>query len=259
MTRALNSDNPSRRKSVTEASDEPITEKKKTANVFCRPIPGTKHHPCTPRAHQAGKRGTENTILPSYGEERDCSMRDPFSMKELKDVLKKVKRRKARGPDEIVGEMLKHLGACSRAVLLKIFNHSWMKGVVPAVWKEALIIPVPRGYRPISLLSCVDKLLERMMNRRLISHLESNSVLSPTPTGYRKFRSTENQLAHLAQNIEDAFPEKKKVLSVFFDLSNAFDSLERRTSRKTTEDRCASQDVHLDPALPVCKDCPSEA
>ena len=89
-----------------------------------------------------------------------------------------------------------------------------MKGVVPAVWKEAVIIPVPkkgkdkknpRSYRPIRLLSCAGKLLERMVNWRLISHLESNSVLSPTRTGYRKFRSTEDQLAYLAQNIEDTF------------------------------------------------------
>ena len=65
----------------------------------------------------------------------------------------------------------KHIGACSRAVLLKIFNHSWIKGVVPAVWKEAIVIPVPkkgkdkknpRSYRHISLLSCVGKLLERI-------------------------------------------------------------------------------------------------
>ena len=77
---------------------------------------------------------TENIILSSYGEERDCSITDPFSMKELKDSLKKVKTRKAPGPDGITGGMLKHLGACSKAVLLEIFNHSRMKGVVPAVW-----------------------------------------------------------------------------------------------------------------------------
>ena len=177
---------------------------------------------------------TENIILSSYCEERDCSMTDPFSTKELKDALKKMKTKKAPGPDGITGEMLKHLGACSRAVLLKIFNHNWIKGVVPAVWKEAIIIRVPkkgkdkknpRSYRPISLLSCVGKLLERMINRRLINHLESNNVLSPTQTGYRKHRSTEDQLAYLAQNIEDAFQEKRKVLAVFFDLSNAFDKV----------------------------------
>ena len=64
-----------------------------------------------------------------------------------------------------------------------------------------------------------------MVNRRFISHLDSNSVLSQTQTGYRKFRSTEEQLACLAQNIEDAFQEKKKVLAVLFDLSNAFDKV----------------------------------
>ena len=77
---------------------------------------------------------TENIILSSYGEERDCSITDPFSMKEVKDSLKKVKTRKAPGPDGITVGMLKHLGACSKAVPLEIFNHSWMKGVVPAIW-----------------------------------------------------------------------------------------------------------------------------
>ena len=81
------------------------------------------------------------------------------------------------------------------------------------------------SYCPISLLSCVDKLLERMVNRRLINHLESNNVLSPTQTGYRKYRSTEDQFVYLAQNIEDAFQEKRKVLAVFFDLSNAFEKV----------------------------------
>ena len=146
-------------------------------------------------------------------------MTDPFSMKELKDAMEKVKTRKTPEPDRITGELLKHLGACPRAVLLKIFNHSWMEGVVPAVWKEVVILPVqkkgkdkknPLSYRPISLLSCIDKLCERMLNRCLISHL---------------FRSTEDKLAYLAQNIEDAFQEKKKVLAVVFDLSNAFDKV----------------------------------
>ena len=133
-------------------------------------------------------------------------MTDPFSTKELKDALKKMKTKKAPGPDGITEEMLKHLGACSRAVLLKIFNHSWIKGVVPAVWKEAIIIPVPkkgkdkknpRSYRPISLLSCVGKLLERMINRRLINYLESNNVLSPTQTGYRKHEAQRTNLPTL--------------------------------------------------------------
>ena len=190
-------------------------------------------------------------------------MTDSVHMKELKDALKKAKTRKALGPGGITGEMLKHLGACSRAVLLKIVNHSWMKGVVLAVWKEAVIIPVPmkgedkknpRSYRPISLLICVGKLLVMTVNQRLISRLESNSVLSPTQTGHRMFRSAEDQLAYLGQNIKDNFQEKRKVLVVFFDHSNG----QIDKSRKATDDRCAVQDVHVDPALPICKDCLGE-
>ena len=114
--------------------------------------------------------------------------------------------------------MLKHLGACSKAVLLKIFNNSWMKGVVPAVWKEVIVIQVqkkckdkknPRSYRPISLLSCVGKLLKRVVNWRHINHLESNNALSPKQTGCRKFRSTEDQLAYLAKNIEEMHSRRK--------------------------------------------------
>ena len=173
LTRALNNDNPSKSKTVIEANNELITEKR-AANVFAELYQEQS------TTHVAGKRikevreETENIILSLYGEERDCSMTDPFSIKELKDALKKMKTKKAPGPDGITVYMLKHLGACSRAVLLKIFNHSWIKGVVPAVWKEAIVIPVPkkgknkknpRSYRPISLLSCVGKLLERMINR----------------------------------------------------------------------------------------------
>ena len=68
-------------------------------------------------------------------------------------------------------------------------------------------------------------MLESFINKRLILHLESNSVLASTQTGYRQFRSTKDQLAVLTQDIEDAFQEKKKVLAVFFDLSKAFDKV----------------------------------
>ena len=167
---------------------------------------------------------TENIILSSYGEAWDCSMTDPFSMKELKDALKKVKTKKAPGPDGITGEMLKHLGACSRAVLLTIFNHSWMKGVVPAVWKEAVIILVskkgkdkknPRSYHPISLLSCVGKLLERMVNRCLIYN--TNRIQEVSKHRGPTFLPCPEHRRYI--------PGEKEGSGIFFDLSNAFDKV----------------------------------
>ena len=100
--------------------------------------------------------------------------------------------------------------------------------------KRVKIIPIPQkgkdkkdphSYRPISLLSCVGKLMEWMVNQHLINDLETNNILSPTQTGHRKFRSTEDQLVYLAQDIENAFQEKNKFLAVFFDLFRAFDKV----------------------------------
>ena len=149
-------------------------------------------HVAKERIRQA-REETKNIILSSYGEERNCSMTDPFSTKELKDALKKVKTRQDPGPDGIKGEMLNHLGACFRAVFLKIFNLLAVTSSVPKKDKDKVN---PCSY---SLLSCVGKLLDRMVNRPLFNHLENNNVLSLTQTGHKKFRSIEDKLAYLAQ------------------------------------------------------------
>ena len=67
--------------------------------------------------------------------------------------------------------------------------------------------------------------MERMVNTRLLKHLEENHLLSNTQSAYRKNRSTEDQLVYLAQEIENAFQEKKKVLAAFVDLTKAFDKV----------------------------------
>ena len=101
-------------------------------------------------------------------------------------------------------------------------------------WKETYIRHILKkgkdkrqtgSYRPVTLLTCIGKLLERAINRRLLWHLESNSPLTKTQTGYRQNRSTEDQLAYLTQDIENAIQENKKIIAVFFDLSKAFDKV----------------------------------
>ena len=69
--------------------------------------------------------------------------------------------------------------------LVHIFNLSLLNGCVPDKLKIAKVIPVfkkgnrsqPTNYRPISLLSIFDKLLEKLMFSRLISYLEGNNIL----------------------------------------------------------------------------------
>ena len=130
--------------------------------------------------------------------------------------------------------MLRHLGSAAMNVLLGIFNQSWKHGRVPDIWKEASIIPIhkkgedkkdAKSYRPISFLSCVSKLLKRIVNQRLQWYLETYGKLSDTQTGFRKNKNTEDQLTYFAQKIENGFQEGKKTVAVFFDMAKAFDTV----------------------------------
>ena len=58
-------------------------------------------------------------------------------------------------------------------------------------------------------------------------YVKADIISNPTPSGYRKHRSTEDQLALLAQEIENVFQGKKKTVVVFYDLSMAFDKVWR--------------------------------
>ena len=233
LTKKLNDDNSSRAKTVIEQDHELKTEKA-AANIFAEKYKEQNTiYMSRERTKQVREETAELLSSDPHGTKDSC-MTEPFNMKELKQGIRKLKPKKAPGPDGVTSDMLKHLGPASRSTLLQIFNDSWRTGVVPSIWKEAEIIPIPKkgkdkkdptSYRPISLLSCVGKLLERMVNRRLTFLLEAQNILTPTQTGYRKFRSTEDQLALLVQDVENSFQEKKKALAVFFDLSRAFDTV----------------------------------
>ena len=162
------------------------------------------------------------------------SMTTAFSMAELNAAIRKLKTKKAPGKDGIPNDMIRNLGPTARRKLLLIINQSWNSGKLPDRWREAVIIPIRKkqkdktkksSYRPISLLSCLGKVMERMVNTRLLKHLEENHLLSNTQSAYRKNRSTEDQLVYLAQELENAFQEKKKVLAAFVDLTKAFDKV----------------------------------
>ena len=161
-------------------------------------------------------------------------MSSDFTIAELEDAIKRLRNKKAPGKDGVCNEMIRHLGKTAKQKLLELFNQSWTTGIFPTAWKEATIIPILKkgkdpkrktSYRPISLLSCLGKTLERMVNKRLMWHLESNNLITKEQTAFRKNRNTEDQLIHLAQSIENAFQDGHKVVATFIDLTKAFDKV----------------------------------
>ena len=133
--------------------------------------------------------------------------------------------------------MLLKLGPVGKDVLLRLINLSWEKGELPQVWKNAHLVPIlkkgknpaePRSFRPISLTSCIGKVAERMINRRLYWYLETSGHLGKNQAGFRKGKSTVDQLFRLTQSINDGFQNKKHTLAVFVDLQQAYDRVWRK-------------------------------
>ena len=133
-----------------------------------------------------------------------------FTLKELQESLESLPPKKATGEDEIHNTFLKNLPDIKQNELLGIINRSWRTHEIPAKWTNSLIIPIPKqgkdptdpqSYRPISLLSCASKVMEKMINTRLTWLLESTSGYSNTQCGFRKQRSPEDLLVKFEHEI----------------------------------------------------------
>lgn len=147
-----------------------------------------------------------------------------FSPRELSSALQSCKDT-SEGLDGIHYSMLKHLPSCALSSLLALYNKFWTTGFFPSEWRKAVILPFLKpgksvrhlqDYRPIALTSCLCKLFEKMVNRRLMWHLEFHGLLSPLQFGYRKNRSTLDPLLRLEQFIRTAFSRRQSVIAVFF-------------------------------------------
>ncbi|GFU72930.1 probable RNA-directed DNA polymerase from transposon BS [Trichonephila clavipes] len=158
-----------------------------------------------------------------------------FSISELREAVGHIRCAKSPGPDNFHPEFLKHLGCNALSVLLTLYNHSWKYGV-PAIWKKAIVVPIPKknkplddlnSYRPISLTSILSKVMERMITSRLDWYLETNNLLISSQAGFRKCQSTNQQVVFLGQSIKDALDQRHSALALFVDFEAAFDKVWR--------------------------------
>ena len=104
----------------------------------------------------------------------------------------------------------------------------------PNCWKVSLVFPVfknvgerstAKNYCPVSLLSVVSKLFEKLVSNSIVEHLEKCGLLSDFQYGFRSFQSTINLLTVLSDRIARAFNRSGAARTVALDISKAFDSV----------------------------------
>ncbi len=140
---------------------------------------------------------------------------------------------KSPGADRINTQMLIHGGEAMRQCLLFLFNLSYQQGTLPSAWKIAKVHPILKpdkdaadasSYRPISILSVVGKLLERVIHARLQKTAHEQSWFSPHQSAFRKGHSTLDHVTRLCSDIWNAFEKGETLTLVLLDIQKAFDT-----------------------------------
>jgi hypothetical protein len=109
-------------------------------------------------------------------------------------------------------------------------------GVFPSVWKQANVVPIHKkndkqrkeNYRPISLLSCVGKIMERIVYNELYEYCSEHGLLTWRNSGFKRRDSTVNQLIYIIHRIYASMEDNNDVLMIFLDVAKAFDKVYHR-------------------------------
>ena len=158
----------------------------------------------------------------------------PTDQHEIFEIVKSLKSKKSTGHDGISTKLLKQIILNIASPLEYIFNLSLSTGCCPDLLKLAKVIPIhkkedPRqvtNYRPISLLPCISKVLEKIVYKRLDSFLSLNNILNSAQFGFRKKFSTDFAITKLLDKVIHSLSEKDHIIALFMDLSKAFDTID---------------------------------
>lgn len=114
--------------------------------------------------------------------------------------------------------------------LLDLLNKEWLSNSFPSQWRHSLIVPIkklgksgrsPEDFRPISLTSCGSKILETMINRRLINYFNEHNLPDPQQHAFRPGQGNGTYFGTLGQNLDDAMKDKMHVELATLDISKA--------------------------------------
>ena len=164
----------------------------------------------------------------------DHPMLREITVTEITKTLQKCKNRSAPGEDQISYLILKNLDREQLSHVALIYNSCLRTGYFPNAWKQAKVVMLPKpgkdltkptSYRPISLLPAMGKIFERIVASRLSTFLEKSNYFDENQAGFRKKRSTVDQLFKLSQSVSTALKKHKKAVGVFLDVEKAFDAV----------------------------------
>ena len=161
---------------------------------------------------------------------------DPTDPIEIFNSITRLNSSKSVGPESIPASLLKLLAPDISIILSKIINECLTEGTFPQCLKTAKIIPVhkkdslldPKNYRPISLLSNISKIFEKILHTRLYQFLERHNIIFKNQFGFRKQHNTTHACMALTEAIRNSLDNGEFAAGIFVDLQKAFDTVDHK-------------------------------
>lgn len=174
--------------------------------------------------------------VPQFGEKTkldDSLFLYPTNETEVKEMIGSLKHKHSSGVDGISSITLKCVANYISLPLAHIFNHAIVQGLFPNSFKKAIITPLykkgdrktPGNYRPISLISSVSKVFEKILCARIQNYLTKHNVVSSSQFGFQKNKSAQDAIAELTGGVYASLDAGKCSACVFIDLAKAFDTV----------------------------------
>ena len=160
----------------------------------------------------------------------------PVENDDIIKIIQQLTTKDSTGYDNLSTKILKYVGDVLSTSLCLLVNQSFVKGIFPTKLKIAKVKPLFKkddnslfeNYRPISLLPAISKVFEKAAYYQIYEYFKSNELFHRSQYGFRSLHSTELAATELVDRVLEYFDKGDIVLSLFLDLSKAFDMINHK-------------------------------
>ena len=173
-------------------------------------------------------------LNPMDKDNKPSCLNNPIQKYEILNCIKELDPNKAYGPDKIHNQMLIKGAPLLLEELLILFNNCLDDGCYPQIWNYSNIHPIPKpnklhsdpaNYRPIAVSSCLGKIFEKLLAKRLQHYCINQNIFDNNQCGFQINRCTDDILSTFLNDVYTSLDNKSDTDCIFTDFSKAYDSI----------------------------------